>query len=143
MYEYKLIPAPKRADRARGVKGAEARMAHTVETAINDLAREGWEYHRADVLPAEERQGLSGRSTVYHTLLVFRRPLERPETEAQFDLLPDVAEPDVTEPETEMAPAAPAEDPAPAESTPERPETPGNSAEPSVSGSPRLFASRD
>ncbi len=38
------------------------------------MSAEGWEYVRADVLPSEERSGLTGRTTVYHNVLVFRRP---------------------------------------------------------------------
>ncbi|MBK5945944.1 hypothetical protein CCR83_05620 [Rhodobacter veldkampii DSM 11550] len=73
-YDYKVIPAPPRAEKARGLKTAEDRHAHTLTLALNEMARDGWEYLRADVLPIEERSGLTSRSTVYHTLLVFRRP---------------------------------------------------------------------
>jgi hypothetical protein len=41
---------------------------------MNELAQDGWEYLRADTLPAEERSGLTSKTTVYHNLLVFRRP---------------------------------------------------------------------
>lgn len=74
--EYKLIPAPARADKARGVKPGAARLALTVEAVMNDMAREGWSYLRSDLLPSEERQGLSTRKTTkYHTFLVFQRPV--------------------------------------------------------------------
>ncbi len=75
-YEYKVIPAPARGRKGPGVKGAEGRFAHGLETAINELAIEGWEYLRADILPSEERQGLTSSQTVYRSMLVFRRPLE-------------------------------------------------------------------
>jgi hypothetical protein len=52
-----------------------ARFAHAVETAINLLAAEGWEYLRADLLPCDERSGLTGSTTHWRNLLVFRRPV--------------------------------------------------------------------
>ncbi|MFN3209141.1 MAG: DUF4177 domain-containing protein [Roseovarius sp.] len=75
-YEYKVIPAPSKGRKGPGVKGAEGRFAHGLETVINELALEGWEYLRADILPSEERQGLTSSQTVYRSMLVFRRPLE-------------------------------------------------------------------
>lgn len=75
-YEYKVIPAPAKGRKGPGVKGAEGRFAHGLETVINELAVEGWEYLRADVLPSEERQGLTSSQTVYRSMLIFRRPLE-------------------------------------------------------------------
>ena len=41
---------------------------------MNQLGAAGWEYIRTDTLPAEERRGLVFRSTVQHTMLIFRRP---------------------------------------------------------------------
>lgn len=74
-YEYKVIPAPAKGRKGPGVKGPEARFAHGLETAINAAAAEGWEYLRADILPSEERQGLTSTHTVYRSVLVFRRML--------------------------------------------------------------------
>ncbi len=75
MYEYKVVPAPKRGLKSRGVRGTEARFANALEKIMNDHAQSGWEYQRADTLPAEEREGLMGRATVYQNLLVFRRTI--------------------------------------------------------------------
>ena len=72
-YEYKVVPAPVKGAKAKGVKTPEARFAHAVELLMNDLAGEGWEYLRADMLPSEERQGLTGSVTNWRNLLVFRR----------------------------------------------------------------------
>ncbi len=72
-YEYKVIPAPTKGQKAQGLKTPEARFAHTVEGVLNAQAAEGWEYLRSDILPSDERQGLTGVQTVYRTLLVFRR----------------------------------------------------------------------
>ena len=74
-YEYRVVPAPKRGTKARGVKSNEDRFALTLETLMNELGAEGWEYVRADTLPSEERSGLTSRTTVYQHLLVFRRTL--------------------------------------------------------------------
>ena len=76
-YEYKVVPAPRRAKRVRGVKGAEELFALTLTDAINEVARQGWEYVRAEHLSAEApggwfRGGTSGEQAV----LVFRRDRE-------------------------------------------------------------------
>ncbi|PRY78539.1 DUF4177 domain-containing protein [Marivita geojedonensis] len=73
MFEYKVVPAPVKGIKAKGVKTPEARFALGVEQAINELAAEGWEYQRSDVLPSTERVGLTGSETNWRTLLVFRR----------------------------------------------------------------------
>ncbi|MGY3439496.1 MULTISPECIES: DUF4177 domain-containing protein [unclassified Marinovum] len=75
-YDYKVVPAPAQGRKARGVKGAEGRFALALETVINEYSADGWEYQRAETLPSEERQGLSGKTTVYRNVLVFRRVRE-------------------------------------------------------------------
>lgn len=74
-YEYKVVPAPARGEKARGLKTGADRFAYALAQVMNALGREGWEYVRADTLPSEERTGFAKRSTVYHNLLVFRRAL--------------------------------------------------------------------
>lgn len=100
-YEYKVIPAPRRGKSAKGVRGGEAKFAHALSDVMNALGADGWEYLRAETLPAEERSGLTSRTTVYHNMLVFRRALA-----------PD-SEP-ISEPETVLALPEPAAEPAPA-----------------------------
>ncbi len=78
-YEYNVIPAPKRGLKGKGIKGTEAQFANALAVLMNEAAAEGWEYQRAETLPAEERQGLRGRTTVFQNMLVFRRPLAAPE----------------------------------------------------------------
>lgn len=73
VFEYKVIPAPSKGRKVAGVKAPEARFAQTLEAEINDLAAEGWDYLRSDILPSEERQGLTSTHTVYRSVLVFRR----------------------------------------------------------------------
>ena len=72
-YEYKVVPAPTRGLKAKGVKTAEDRFANALETEMNTLAADGWEYLRTDTLPSEQREGLMGKTTVYQNMLVFRR----------------------------------------------------------------------
>jgi hypothetical protein len=72
-YEYRVVPAPKRGVKAKGTKTAEERFAAALSEVMNALGAEGWDYVRSDMLPCEERQGLTGKATVYHTMLVFRR----------------------------------------------------------------------
>lgn len=81
-YEYKVVPAPAKGTKAKGVKTPEARFANSIELLMNDMAAEGWEYQRAELLPSEERSGLTGSTTNWRNVLVFRRTLENAETEA-------------------------------------------------------------
>ncbi|MFT3689490.1 DUF4177 domain-containing protein [Paenirhodobacter sp.] len=74
-YEYKVVPAPVRGEKERGLKTGAERFAHTLSQLMNELAQDGWEYWRAETLPAEERSGLTSKTTVFHNLLVFRRVL--------------------------------------------------------------------
>ena len=74
-YEYKVIPAPKRGEKARGAKSTEDRFALALTGMMNQLGAEGWDYVRADTLPCEERSGLTGTKTSYQTVMVFRRAL--------------------------------------------------------------------
>lgn len=74
-YEYTAIPAPTRGEKSAETKTPTDRYALTLGAELNRMAAAGWEYVRADVLPSEERSGLTGRTTVYHNLLIFRRTL--------------------------------------------------------------------
>ena len=72
-FEYKVVPAPQKGQKSKGIKGAEARFALALETLMNDMAAEGWEYQRAETLPSQERSGLTGSTTEWRNLLIFRR----------------------------------------------------------------------
>ena len=72
-YEYKVIPAPARGLKARGLKTHEDRFANALQTAMNEQSDSGWEYLRTDTLPSEQREGLMSKTTVYQNMLVFRR----------------------------------------------------------------------
>ncbi|AWD20911.1 DUF4177 domain-containing protein [Pseudogemmobacter blasticus] len=89
-FEYRVVPAPRRGEKARGVKTTEERFALALTTAMNEMAAEGWEYVRADALPCDERAGLTGTKTTVQNLLVFRRALRRggdvwPEVDEEMD----------------------------------------------------------
>jgi hypothetical protein len=76
-YDYKVVPAPKRAKRVKGVHSAEDLFALTLTEAINEVARQGWEYVRAEHLPAEASRGwFRAPAAGEQTVLVFRRPRE-------------------------------------------------------------------
>ena len=74
-FEYKVVPAPKKGLKSKGLKTTEDRFAHAMASTMNELGAEGWEYLRADTLPCEEREGLMGRTTNFQNMLVFRRVL--------------------------------------------------------------------
>lgn len=74
-FEYKVIPAPDRGEKTRGAKTAGERYAQAMTSVLNRMAHEGWDYVRAEMLPSEERSGLTRETTVYHNVLVFRRAL--------------------------------------------------------------------
>lgn len=86
-FEYKVVPAPRRGEKARGVKSTEDRFALALTQMMNRLGAEGWDYVRADALPCDERVGLTGSKTTFQNMLVFRRIME---TDAA---LPDSATP--------------------------------------------------
>lgn len=72
-FEYRVIAAPTRGVKAKGVKSAEERFSFALEQVMNDMAAEGWEYQRAETLPSIERSGLTSSTTTWRNVLVFRR----------------------------------------------------------------------
>ena len=95
-YEYKVVPAPTKGLKARGVKGAEARFSHAIQELMNGLAGYGWEYQRAETLPSIERSGLTSTTTEWRNVLVFRRLRDNDAEAFAPELLPppeNVAEP--------------------------------------------------
>ena len=75
-YEFKVIPAPRRGEKLRGVKTTEDRFALALTNVMNEQGSDGWDYVRADTLPVDERVGFTGTKTSFHNMLVFRRMLE-------------------------------------------------------------------
>jgi hypothetical protein len=117
-FEYKVIPAPKRGEKARGVKTTEDRFAYALTHLMNDLGAEGWEYVRADALPCEERVGFTGTKTTFQNVLVFRRMIgaateeERPSTRLLLSDPISAAMPRLGPADAPMPAAAPAVGPA-------------------------------
>lgn len=102
-YEYKVVPAPVKGAKAKGAKTAEARFAHALSVLMNDLGAAGWEYLRADTLPCETRQGLTGKTTTFQNMLVFRRAVEA-QAELPVAPVPVAPAPEAVEPETAQSP---------------------------------------
>jgi hypothetical protein len=76
-YDYKIVPAPKKAKKVRGVSGAADLFALTLTDAVNELARQGWEYYCSESLAIQTPGGWFSRArTEEHTVLVFRKPRE-------------------------------------------------------------------
>ena len=72
-FEYTVVPAPNRGEKAKGARTPVDRFALSLTATLNRMAAEGWDYVRAETLPTDERSGLTGRATVYHNVLIFRR----------------------------------------------------------------------
>lgn len=112
-YEYKVVPAPRKGLKGKDVKGAEARYANALESAMNEQAAFGWQYLRADTLPFEERQGLTGKTTSYQTLLVFCRSLDAEDRPAEEESqLPHLRATPAATDYSDYAPRTPAPSPA-------------------------------
>lgn len=77
-YEYRVVPAPSKGLKARGVKTPEGRFANAVQSVLNLQGDEGWEYLRAELLPSDERTGLASSTTNWRNVLVFRRLVGQP-----------------------------------------------------------------
>jgi len=92
-YEYKVVPAPVRGLKAKGIKTPEDRFANALESAINELAAAGWEYIRADTLPCEQREGIMSKTTVFQNMLVFRREKKSAAAAPAIRSEPQVASP--------------------------------------------------
>lgn len=80
-FEYKVVPAPRKAGRAKGVRGHDEKYAYTLGDMMNQMAADGWQYLRAESLPVDEKAGMMGKTTEkYLSLLVFQRQTDRPAT---------------------------------------------------------------
>lgn len=92
-YEYTVIPAPSRGEKAKGARTGAERFSYALLTEMNRMAANGWEYVRAETLPCEERSGLTSRTTVYHNVLVFRRGLHGDQQRSNLAARHDSAQP--------------------------------------------------
>lgn len=126
-YEYKVVAAPQKGTKSKGVRTPEGRFANSIEQLLNKMAQAGWEYQRAELLPQTERSGMTGSKTEWRNVLVFRRdlgmePEDAPEEERPEPILiaPDSQEePGVTD--DSMGPDSPEDEPV-AGAEPEAPE---------------------
>ena len=97
--EYKTIAAPRRAQKVKGVKGADERYAHTIGEIIDEQAAKGWRYLQADTFHFEEKNGFfSAARSVARTVLIFCRDRAQPVA----------AQPPAAAPARRAAPAEPA-----------------------------------
>lgn len=74
-FEYKVVAAPKKIRSVKGVNSHEDTFATNLAEVMNVMARENWEYLRAESLPCEEKTGLTSRVESYQSVLVFRRQI--------------------------------------------------------------------
>ena len=103
-FDYKVVPAPRRVRKAKDVSAPEELFALTLTEAINEHARQGWEYVRAETLAAETPGGWFRRAVVEErAVFVFRRE--------RSDLGPRLA----AEPSAVQQPQRTPEDPAAAD----------------------------
>ncbi len=146
-FEYKVLPAPAKGLKIKGARTTEARFAEALMQVMNEMGREGWEYQRADTLPCEERVGLTGRTTKFQNMLVFRRALR---AEAAAGVEPQRMALPMLRPVPEPAAALPAEAAEPAarriaatlSTQLNEGSTPTLRAVPDVSEAPRLGGAR-
>ncbi|UYV38958.1 DUF4177 domain-containing protein [Rhodobacteraceae bacterium D3-12] len=96
LYEYKVVPAPRKGVKSKGLKTNEARFSFAIQELMNEHGAEGWEYQRAETLPCDERQGLTGSHTVYRDMLVFRRPRAQAQETVHQETIEDTPAPDPT-----------------------------------------------
>lgn len=90
MHEYKVVPAPDRPARLRGVKSQADRFALGLAEVLNLHAEDGWELLRTETFTIVEAQGWFGKSvTVTRTMLI----LARPRIDAAAASAPRAAEP--------------------------------------------------
>ena len=73
--EFRVVPAPRRGKKAKGVKTAEERFALALSELMNRMGAEGWEYQRSDSLPCETKSLWGGSKVEMQTVLVFHRML--------------------------------------------------------------------
>lgn len=91
-FEYKVIPAPKKGKRGKGIRNSEDKFAHAFAEVMNEHGADGWQYLRTDTLPVEARTGLAGKATIFQNMMVFQRALDA-DAPAEIDTLePNEAE---------------------------------------------------
>ena len=105
-YEYKVVPAPAKGTKAKGVRSPEGRFSNSIELLLNEMAAGGWEFQRAELLPSTERSGLTGSTTNWRNVMVFRRSVaaEAPAMDEADQLAAAAAQPAPAEEGPTLAP---------------------------------------
>ena len=115
-FEYQVVPAPKKGEKAKGAKTAADKFAVALTNLMNKMGSDGWEYIRADTLPCDERVGLTGSKTVFQNMLVFRREMFIEAVDMlEREVAPKTVPPLRREPKLSPIPAELFEDPEPSE----------------------------
>ncbi|MEL6886128.1 MAG: DUF4177 domain-containing protein [Pseudomonadota bacterium] len=102
-WEYKVMPAPTKGLKGKGIKGPEGRFANALEMLMNEMGRDGWEFQRAETLPSVERSGLTGSTTEWRNMLVFRRAVRDVMDDFEPELLPAPAPVAIPDPAPDTA----------------------------------------
>ncbi|WP_417586397.1 hypothetical protein [Pararhodobacter oceanensis] len=82
MFEYKVVPAPVRAAKVKGLKTTHERFAHTLAERINAEAAGGWQFQRVETLSCEERKFFGGTKASTQVVMIFARDLDAPRPDA-------------------------------------------------------------
>lgn len=107
MHEYKVVPAPTRAPKVKGLKTTAERFAHALAEAINAEAGGGWQFQRTETLPCEERGTLGKVRQTTQVVMIFARPLglARPDAGAALAAAQDYYAPEAPRPALLREPA--------------------------------------
>jgi len=74
-FEYKLIKVPQKSNRYSGLKDLNDSFALTLMDSINDVAKDGWQFLRKEVLTETKWPSFFGQRTTSHEYLIYRRQL--------------------------------------------------------------------
>ncbi len=72
-FEYKVVPAPMRVEKAKGANTLEEKFAQTLAGALNAEGAEGWEFVRSETMAAEDKRMLRKSAVAEVTVLIYRR----------------------------------------------------------------------
>jgi len=74
MFEYKLLPVPAPAKKAKGRKTISERMGYALSELMNEQAKDNWLFSGQERFPAEEKSGLMSKEKLVECrYMVFRR----------------------------------------------------------------------
>ncbi|MCF6273369.1 MAG: DUF4177 domain-containing protein [Rhodobacteraceae bacterium] len=77
MFEYKLLPVPAPAKKARGRKTVSDRFTHAFSEMLNEQAKDGWEFFGQETFPLIEKIGIMGKENpIKLCSLIFRRKVQ-------------------------------------------------------------------